>query len=289
MRRFDMQVDALHQQRPAGLAQRRQARDAAAAPGARSSRLRFERSGATRHPRVRPARRARARRSGAHGGGIAPRTSKGRLCQCSRMNSSGDSPASSGRCEPQIHGSHCAIIDRSSACRSACRASSASPGDSEDTQGNLIDELDGAGRVLLRRRRSVPIGRGRAARPGSRLHDEAAARTRAGLRPVRRRSGVLRGSRACSPITSRPACSSTVCPRAARRRACRSMRSTRSPRSTRATWCSTATIRWRASRCGCTLKVQDVRAATDEEIENRSVGNSRSPCSATAPPGSRMH
>jgi len=38
-----------------------------------------------------------------------------------------------------------------------------------------------------------------------------------------------------------------------------------------------------------TLKVQDVREATDEEIANRSVGNSAVPVLATAPTGTRMH
>jgi len=37
------------------------------------------------------------------------------------------------------------------------------------------------------------------------------------------------------------------------------------------------------------LKVQDVRTATDEEIENRTVGNSAVTVLATAPPGSHMH
>ena len=120
MRRIVVQVDALHQQRPAGRRQRRQ-RAARERPVAqRSSARRRGSPGATRRRRGRRARTAAARSKPGSGSASAPRTSSGFFCQWRRMNAAGARPPSSGvgRSMSMVH---CAMIVR---CRSAPLASS---------------------------------------------------------------------------------------------------------------------------------------------------------------------
>ena len=191
MRRVVVQVDALHQQRPAGVGQRRQGapRDRARAQrpalaGAHDqARLDVVARG-EREQRARGRRRAARRRS-------AARTSSGFFCQCRRMNSAADRPPSKaiGRCG--IHASLC--DDHSMEITAPCVVSLTWR--LADAQGAEIDELSRAGRVLLRRRRPARQGRGSARRPGDRLRDDAAPRARARLRRLRPGARVLRGAR----------------------------------------------------------------------------------------------